>query len=212
MSSAIKLFLIVIFFPLVLTAQDTIPEPHRNQYVATDPETVFFVGEFFRGYSVNNSSWENYSQLGFGLDFNWFVLPFLTIGGEYSYMSGDLKEGDLSNTGAIKRINSHYLGLHLGYYHAFNKEWNIHTLAGFGEVNNVNRAPDSRFTEEGNSLMLRSELGYRLDKTAAIFVKATLRWDRMDIDTPPALDSYFNKHTLLMIGFGVRIHLQNPNG
>ena len=212
MSLAIKLFLITIFFPLLLTAQDTIPEPHKNQYVATDPETVFFVGEFFRGYSVNNSSWENYSQLGFGLDFNWFVLPFLTIGGEYNFMSGNLKEENISNTGRINRIKSHYLGLHLGYYYAFNKEWNLHTLAGFGEVNNVNHAPDSRFTEKGNSLMLRSELGYRFDKTAAIFIKATLRWDRMKIDTLPVLDDYFNKHSLLLLSFGVRLHLQNPDG
>ncbi len=93
MNSVTRLLFIALFFPLLLNAQDTIPEPHPNQYVATDPETVFFVGEFFRGYSVNNSSWENYSQLGFGLDFNWFVLPFLTIGGEYSLYDGDLKEG-----------------------------------------------------------------------------------------------------------------------
>ena len=212
MNSVTRLLFIALFLPLLLNAQDTIPEPHPNQYVATDPETVFFVGEFFRGYSVNNSSWENYSQLGFGLDFNWFVLPFLTIGGEYSLMGGNLKGEDINNTGAVKGITSHYLGLHLGYYHAFNKEWNLHTLAGFGEVNNVNRAPDSRFTENGNSLMLRSELGYRFDKTGAIFIKATLRWDRMDIDTPPTLHDYINKHSLLLLGFGVRLHLQNPNG
>ncbi|APS38232.1 MULTISPECIES: autotransporter domain-containing protein [Salegentibacter] len=212
MSLAIKLFLITIFFPLLLTAQDTIPEPHKNQYVATDPETVFFVGEFFRGYSVNNSSWENYSQLGFGLDFNWFVFPFLTIGAQYNFMGGNLKEENISNTGRINRINSHYFGLHLGYYHAFNKEWNLHSLAGFGRVQNGSRAPDSRFTEDGNSLMLRSELGYRLDKTAAIFIKATLRWDRMEIDTPPVLNDYFNKQSLLLVGFGVRLHLQNPDG
>lgn len=46
MSSAIKLFLIVLFFPLLITAQDTLPEPHRNQYVATDPETVFLSENF----------------------------------------------------------------------------------------------------------------------------------------------------------------------
>lgn len=57
MNSVTRLLFIALFFPLLLNAQDTIPEPSRNQYVATDPETVFFVGEFFRGYSVNNSSW-----------------------------------------------------------------------------------------------------------------------------------------------------------
>ena len=76
----------------------------------------------------------------------------------------------------------------------------------------MNRAPDSRFTENGNSLMLRSELGYRFDKTAAIFIKATLRWDRMEIDTPSVLDDYFNKHSLLLPVFGVRLQLQNPDG
>lgn len=212
MNSTIKLCLVAIFFPLLLTAQDSIQKPHPNQYVATDPETVFFVGEFFRGYSVNNSSWENYSQLGFGVDFNWFVLPFLTIGGQYSLMGGNLKREDISNTGAVKGVTTHYIGLHLGYYHAFNKEWNLHSLAGFGTVHNGNRAPDSRFTEDGNSLMLQSAIGYRFDRTATIFLKATLRWDRMDIETPQVLNDYFNKHSLLLIGFGVRLHLQNPNG
>ncbi|WP_156101221.1 hypothetical protein [Salegentibacter sp. Hel_I_6] len=212
MNSTFRVSLIAIFLPLLMNAQDSIPEPHRNQYVATDPETVFFVGEFFRGYSVNNSIWENYSQLGFGLDFNWFVLPYLTIGGQYSVGKANLKEGQISNTGPVNRITTHYLGLHLGYYHAFNREWNLHSQAGFGEVHNVNHAPDSRFTEDGNSLMLQSALGYRFDKTATIFLKATLRWDRMDIEAPPALDDYFNKHSLLLIGFGVRLHLQNPNG
>ncbi|WP_282016924.1 hypothetical protein [Salegentibacter mishustinae] len=212
MNSTFKLFLFAILFPLSLTAQDSIPEPHPNQYVATDPETVFFVGEFFRGYSVNNSSWENYSQLGFGLDFNWFVLPFLTLGGQYNLTTSNLKEGRISNTGPVNKITTHYLGVHVGYYHAFNKEWNLHSTAGFGNVQNVNKAPDSHFTEDGNSLILQSALGYRYDRTAAIFLKATVRRDVMDIETPPALDSYFNKHTLLMIGFGVRIHLQNPNG
>lgn len=155
---------------------------------------------------------ENYSQLGFGLDFNWFVLPFLTIGGQYNLTAGNLKEDQISNTGSVNKITTHYLGLHLGYYHAFNREWSLHSLAGFGEVHNVNRAPDSRFTEDGNSLMLRSELGYRFDKTAAIFIKATLRWDKMEIETPQVLDDYFNKHSLLLVGFGVRLHLQNPDG
>jgi len=80
-------------------------------------------------------------------------------------------------------------------------------LAGFGEVDIVNRTQDFRFIENGNSLMLRSELGYRFDKTGAIFIKVTLRWDRMDIDTPPILDDYFNKHSLLLVGFEVRLHL-----
>lgn len=212
MNSVTKLLFVALFFPLLLSAQDSIPEPHRNQYVATDPETVFFVGEFFRGYNVNNSSWENYSQLGFGLDFNWFVLPFLTVGGQYNVTAANLQEGQISNTGTVNKITTHYLGVHLGYYHAFNKEWNLHSLAGFGKVNNVNRTPDSRFTEEGNSLILQSSLGYRFDKTAAIFLKATLRRDVMDIETPQVLNDYFNKHSLLMIGFGVRLHLQNPNG
>jgi hypothetical protein len=211
MNSTIKLALVAIFFPLLINTQDSIREPHRKQYVATDPETEFFVGEFFRGYSVNNSSWENYSQLGFGLDFNWFVLPFLSIGGQYSMMGANLNESQISNTGPVNKITTHYLGLHLGYYHALNREWNLHSLAGFGEVHNVNRAPDSRFTEDGNSLMLQSALGYRFDKTASIFLKATLRWDRMEIETPQVLNDYFNKHSLLLIGFGVRLHLQNPN-
>ena len=212
MNSVTRFLFIALFFPLLLNARDTIHEPHPNQYVATDPETVFFVGEFFRGYSVNNSSWENYSQLGFGLDFNWFVLPFLTLGGQYNLTTSNLKEGRISNTGPVNKITTHYLGVHVGYYHAFNKEWNLHSTAGFGNVQNVNKAPDSHFTEDGNSLILQSALGYRFDRTAAIFLKATLRRDVMDIETPPALASYFNKHTLLMIGFGVRIHLQNPNG
>ncbi|TDN87373.1 hypothetical protein DET49_11263 [Salegentibacter sp. 24] len=212
MNSTIKLSLLVVFFPLFLSAQDSISDPHRNQYVTTDPETVFFVGEFFRGYSVNNSSWENYSKLGFAVDFNWFVFPFLTIGGQYSLMGGNLKGEDISNTGAVKGVTTHYLGLHLGYYHAFNREWNLHSLAGFGTVQNGNRSPDSRFTEDGNSLMLQSAIGYRFDRTASIFLKATLRWDRMNIETPQVLKDYFNKHGLLLIGFGVRLHLQNPNG
>lgn len=193
-----------------MQAQDSISNP--RQYVPEDPETVFFTGEFYRGYSVNNSSWENYSTLGFGLDFNWFVFPFLTIGGHYGLMFGDLKEGEVSNTGTIHDITSHMLGLHLGYYHAFNREWNLHTQAGFGEVNNRNKAPDAKFTEQGNTLWLQSAFAYRFDKTAAIYIKASLRWDRMNIDTPQVLNDYFNKHSLLLIGFGVRLHLQNPGG
>ncbi|MBZ9730455.1 hypothetical protein LB467_12235 [Salegentibacter sp. JZCK2] len=212
MNSVTKLLFFAIFFPLLLNAQDSIPEPHRNQYVATDPETVFFEGEFFRGYSLNNSSWENFSKSGFGLDVNWFVMPFLTLGGEYNVTRGNSRENYSGHTGSINRITSHYQGLHLGYYHAFNKEWNLHNVAGFGVFQNINRAPDSRFTEEGNSLMLESALGYRIDRTAAIYLKATLRWDRMEIKTPQVLDDYFNKHSLLLISFGVRLHLQNPNG
>lgn len=58
MNSAIKL-VILLLLPLTMQAQDTIVNP--RQYVPEDPESVFFGGEFYRGYSVNNSSWENYS-------------------------------------------------------------------------------------------------------------------------------------------------------
>ena len=86
MSLAIKNFLIVALLPFFLDAQDSMPEPHTNQYVNEDPETVFLEFDCHRMVSLNNSFWENYSTRGLSLDFNWFAFPFLTIGVQYGYM------------------------------------------------------------------------------------------------------------------------------
>lgn len=202
----------VVLFPYCFQAQDSIPEPHPNQYVAEDPETVFLELDFHRMLTLNDSSWENFSTRGFGLDFNWFAFPFLTIGAQYSYMGGGLKESKIANTGNIRRVRNHFFGFHAGYYHAFNREWNYHGQLGFGEVSNTNRSPDSRFTENGNNLFIRNTVAYRLDRTMAFFLKTTIRWDRLAIEAPAGLDDYFNKHSLLLLGFGVRINFQNPGG
>lgn len=209
MNSAIKL-VILLLLPLTMQAQDTIVNP--RQYVPEDPESVFFSGEFYRGYSVNNSSWEKYSNLGFGLDFNWFVFPFLTFGAHYGVTYGDLKNDNIDQTGPITDITSQLIGFHVGHYYAFNREWNLHTQIGFGEVHNRSRAAGKKITEIGNNFWLQSAIGFRFDRTAAIYLKASLRRDRMKIDAPRELDDYFNKHSLLMLGFGVRLHLQNPGG
>ncbi|MDT0675328.1 hypothetical protein [Autumnicola musiva] len=209
MSLNIKLTITGIFIYAFCFAQnDTLP---ANQYIAEDPETVFFHAEFFRPVSINDSFWGEYNTYGgFALDFNWFVIPELTLGTHYSVFGGRVENRE--NTGNISGTTTNLLGINVGYYHAFNRELSLHTTAGLGVVYYTNRAPEDKFTEEGDATWLQSELAFRFDRTMAVYVKAATRWDRMDIKAPRELEDYFNKHSLLILGFGLRIHFQNPGG
>ena len=220
MSSNINQILcFLILLPALLfsqaSLQDTIfdhtSEDYRN-YIE-DPETVFLEIGIFRPIGVGNSVFGeaySYKSPGFEIDFNWFVVPEITVGAKIDYFNATVHDKYL--TGEISRTGITSISAHLGYYKAFNREWNWHVSAGIGHLYYYSRAPEDKFTEEGTNVFLQNEVAYRFTKNVAIYGKVNLRNDVLRIDTTKEYDSYFNKHTFLTFGFGLRINLQNPGG
>ncbi len=179
-----KLFLLVFILSISLVnAQTEIqPKPHKNWYEPEDPETVFF-----------------------GLS------TYFPAGVYGKWHEGEVT--DIEKIGNISETNFSEYGLSLGYYQAINREINYMITAGIGGVtlnNTVPFSPDS-FRENGTSYKVTGELGYRFNQTIALFAKVSPYYLNLDIENR-AYNDYLNKHFLVDFGFGLRVHLHNPNG
>lgn len=177
-----------------------------------DPETVFFNLELFNSIGIGDHVLaRDYNiGIGFGFDFNWFVLQEFTIGTHFSVFQNGVKNPE--NTGNIRNTNVYLFGLDLGYYYAFDQHWNLHATAGIGSINYTHRAPEDKFTESGTSYWVQVQVAHRFNKTLAVYFKLQPRWDKFNIEVPEHLNNYFNNNIFLNPGLGLRINLQNPGG
>lgn len=177
-----------------------------------DPETVFFNFEIFRPVAIGNSFLARDYNIGagFAFNFNWFVTQEFTIGAHFDVFGSNV-ENKLA-VGNILSTKTYMLGVTAGYYYQLDTYWNIHATVGIGSVNYRNQAPEDKFSEPGTAYWSQVQVGYRFNKTVAVYFKMGPRWDRLSIKAPPGLDNYFNHHTMLNPGFGLRINLHNPGG
>ena len=210
----IVLLAVIFSFSLVSAQQDQIKEnTHINSYNPEDPETVFFGLSTYFPIGLSDSSLGNDYELDAGIQFevNVFITPKF-IAGVY----GKWHEGEVSSIekiGNISESNFSEYGLSLGYYRAINREFNYLITAKIGGVsvrNTVPFSPDS-FRENGTSYSIGGELGYRFNQTIAVFAKVAPYYLNLDIDNT-VYNDYLNNHFLVDIGFGLRVHLHNPNG
>ena len=177
-----------------------------------NPETVFFNLEIFRPVAIGNYALaKDYTMSpGVAFDFNWFALPELTLGTHISITGGTVN--DPSRIGNISNTTIYLLGIDIGYYYAFDKEWNIHASAGYGILDYRHSAPQDKFSEQGNSFWLQVQLGYRINRTIAVYFKLQPRYDKLNIAAPSSIDRYINNQIIINPGLGFRINLQNPGG
>ena len=177
-----------------------------------DPETVFFNLELFNSIGIGDHSLaRDYNiGIGFGFDFNWFVLKEVTIGTHFSVFQNAVKNN--ANTGNIQNTTVYLFGLDVGYYYEIDQDWNLHATAGIGSIMNTHRAPEDKFAESGTSYWVQLQVAHRFNKTLAIYFKLQPRWDKHNIEVPEHLKNYFNNKIFLIPGVGIRINLQNPGG
>lgn len=211
MSSNTNLILIVFILCSVTlcNAQEaTVEDDDFND----DPETVFFNFELFRPVAIGNSflAKDFNPGGGFAFDFNWFVLPQFTIGTHTNVFRSSVKNP--AAVGNIQRTSVAMFGLTAGYYYEVDRHWNIHATAGFGTLNYRNTAPEDKFSEPGNTYWAQVQVAYRFNKTVAVYFKMEPRVDKLEIETPPGLEQYFNRQYMLNPGFGLRLNFHNPGG
>lgn len=177
-----------------------------------DPETVFFNLEVFRPVGVGDSFLARDYNLGagFAFDFNWFIIPNFTIGTQLNIFRGNVV--NQSSIGNISSSSIRMAGFTTGYYYEIDRHWNIYASAGIGALKYRNRAPEDKFSERGTSYWSQVQVGYRFNKTAAVYFKMSPRYDRLRIESPAGMQGYFNRHFMLIPGFGVRLNLHNPGG
>ena len=210
----ILLLAIILSFSLTNAQQDqSLPNPHRNWYEPEDPETVFFGLSTYFPIGLSHSSLSNDYELNAGiqLEVNVFITPQFVAG-----VYGKWHEGEVSNIekiGNISETNFSEYGVSLGYYQAINREFNYLITANIGSVSLRNSVPFSSgsFRENGTSYKLGGELGYRFNQTIAVFARVSPYYLNLDINNAAYMD-YLNKHFLVDVGFGLRVHLHNPNG
>lgn len=210
-----KLLLLVFILSISLGNAQTevLPKPHKNWYEPEDPETVFFGLSTYFPFGLSDSSLGNDYSFDAGIQFevNVFITPQFVAG-----VYGKWHEGEVTNIekiGNISDSNFSEYGLSLGYYQAINRELNYMFTAGIGAVtlnNTVPFSPDS-FRENGTSYKVTGELGYRFNQTIALIAKVSPYYLNLDIENR-AYNDYLNKHFLVDVGFGLRVHLHNPNG
>ena len=210
-----KLFLLVFILSISLVnAQTEIqPKPHKNWYEPEDPETVFFGLSTYFPFGLSDSSLGNDYSFDAGIQFevNVFLTPQFVTGVYGKWHGGEVT--DIEKIGNISETNFSEYGLSLGYYQAINRQFNYMITASIGAVtlnNTVPFSPDS-FRENGTSYKVTGELGYRFNQTIAIFAKVSPYYLNLDIENK-AYNDYLNKHFLIDLGFGLRVHLHNPNG
>lgn len=77
-------------------------------------------------------------------------------------------------------------------------------LGGVGSAVYRNRRGNIKFTDRGLALWLTPEVAYSFTQNIALYVTPEYRYDRMNIDTPEALDNSFNNLSYLSVGAGLR--------
>ncbi len=211
MSLNIKVLIFLLFCSVNVVRAQEKAENTKKEF-NDDPETVFFNFELFNSIGVGNHSLaRDYNPgIGFGFDFNWFVLQEVTIGTHFSVFGNSVKNPE--NTGNIQNTNVYLFGVDAGYYYELDQHWNIHATVGIGRINYMHRAPEDNFTESGTSYWLQFQVAHRFNKTIAIYFKIQPRWDNLNIIAPEPLNNYFNSLIFLNPGLGFRINFHNPGG
>lgn len=211
MSLNIKILIFCLFCGLNLARAQEDAESTEAVF-NDDPETVFFNFELLSSLGVGNHSFarDYHPGIGYGIDFNWFVLPKITIGAHYSAFESKVKNPE--NTGNIQNTSVYLFGVNAGYYYELDQHWNIHATAGIGTIHYWHQTPEDNFTEVGNSYWLQFQVAYRFNKTLAVYFKIQPRWDNLNIQAPEHLNNYFNNLIFLNPGVGFRINFHNPGG
>jgi hypothetical protein len=205
-----KLFFLLLFSAITIcNAQETIVE---NDDFNDDPETVFFNFEIFRPVGIGDSFLARDYNIGagFAFDFNWFFVPNFTVGTHFNIFRSSVE--NQSAVGNIQSTSVAMFGLTAGYYYEVDQHWNVHATAGFGTLNYRNTAPEDKFSEPGTSYWVQVQVAYRFNKTVAVYFKMEPRLDKLEIQAPPGLDQYFNRHFMLNPGLGLRLNFHNPGG
>lgn len=211
MSLSIKIWIFLVLCSLNIVRAQEKAESTKEDF-NDDPETVFFNVELFNSVGVGNHILANDYKpgIGFGFDFNWFVLQEVTIGAHFSVFNTGVK--NFENTGNIDNTSVSLYGVAAGYYYELTQHWNIHATAGIGKNIYTHRAPEDEFTELGTSYWLQVQVAHRFNKTIAIYFKLQPRWDKLNIKAPVHLNNYFNNLIYVNPGVGLRINLHNPGG
>ena len=213
MSLSTKFFLLMLMLNIgFLKAQIVKEDPEIEQEIKSDPETVFFNFEVFRPIPFGDNSLAMDYSMGPGVafDFNWFATPELTFGTHASITGGSVD--DISRIGNIEKTTIYLFGLDVGYYHAFDEEWNVHATAGLGALDYHHSAPEDKFSESGTSYWVQVQVGYRINRTIAVYFKMQPRYDRLNIAAPASIERYINNQLMINSGIGFRVNLQNPGG
>ncbi len=205
------LFSLFVFTANAQQEKDIIP---NNRYKPKDPEVGYFNFEVAKHFSYGNTALTHAYKLdrevSFG--FTWFMFPSVTLGAFYNLSTAEVTNKSL--VGNIESTGMYRGGIELGYYYAFNREWNLNVKAAIGGVTYRNVLPEaeSKFRESGASYSLKVEGSYRFNQTMAIYATVGTHLDRLHIKSIPERKKFFNNLNLMYVGFGIRVHLHNPGG
>lgn len=139
---------------------------------------------------------------GFGAQLVLFKVHDLGFG-----IGGDLlsyRVTDKALGGNIERSNIKRLYGKLIYYVNINEDIRIEPLVGYDKFIIQQRSGDKKFgRQEGNAFIIGTNVTYKIDKTLAFFIGIEYLKSKIEVNTNPEFETFFNQSKQLNLKLGI---------
>ena len=149
------------------------------------------------GYDVRN---------GFNLRALVFVNERLALGAQFNHFKGEVT--DISKVGNIESTGISHYNVLSGYSLLDrNNKLRLVTGLGVGYATYVNRLGNSKFNDDGFSLVAFIECSYRLGKVLGIYLDIQNNVDFMSIDSAQGQNDFFKRARIYAPSVGIRFYV-----
>lgn len=204
MSLDFKTLCIAILLWNISFAQDE-EESKEKKFV---PITVFQIG-----YLVPTAYGSNFLNdaldlsNGYLADYKLHITPKIYVGVQKTFFKADVMNQLLAGVYDDSKISHHYAQVGTTIF-PLNSKFNILAGGGVGYAYYKNFKSNTKFSDDGFSLMGNVTVNYHFDKVIGLFAAFQLSRDFLSINTAPELDKFLNNATFSTISFGVQIKIE----
>lgn len=171
------------------------------------------IAEIQLGYLVPKAHGNNFLSealdLGGGylVDFKLYLSPRFYFGLQKIYFEADVFNQNMVGTYNNSKISHHYAQAGFSSFPVTSK-FNILAGGGLGYAYYKNFQLNSKFSDDGFSLMGNVAVNYQFSKFVGLFSAVQLSKDFLSIATAPEQDKFLNNATFSSISFGIQFQIK----
>lgn len=144
---------------------------------------------------------------GYLVDFKLYLSPRFYFGLQKIYFEADVFNQNMVGTYNNSKISHHYAQAGISIFPVTSK-FNILAGGGLGYAYYKNFQLNSKFSDDGFSLMGNVAVNYQFSKVLGLFSAVQLSKDFLSIATAPEQDKFLNNATFSSISFGIQFQIK----
>ncbi len=144
---------------------------------------------------------------GYLADYKLYITPKIYVGVQKTFFRANVTNESLVGVYDDSKISHHYAQVGTTIF-PLNSKFNILAGGGLGYAYYKNFQSNSKFSDDGFSLMGNVAANYHFNKVVGLFFAVQLSKDFLSINTAKDVDKFLNNATFSTFSFGVQIKIE----